>query len=218
MSEKLILFPFGGNTREALMTIQAINGVHQQWDVIGFIDDDSSKWDQEACGVKVLGGRDVLQKYPEAKVLAAPGEPNSYLKRKDIIDGLVVEETRFAKIIDPTVIVSSDAQIGYNTLLMPYAVISCGVSIGNHCVILSQTVISHESQIGDYCCIGSNVSVSGKVIIKSQCYIGSGSSIRNDITVEERSLVGLGSNVVKDVEKEVVVAGNPAKILPRRPR
>jgi len=211
MSKKLLLFPFGGNSREALDAIESINRAEKKWDVLGFIDDNPSLHGQEFCGIKILGGKEVLKEFPEVQVLAIPGNPDTYLQRQTFIENLKLDKSCFATIIHPSAVVASEAQIGYNTLLMPNVVVSSGASIGNHCIILPNTTVSHDSVIGDYGCVGSNVSISGYVTIESNCYIGSGTRIRNNITIHEKSLIGLGSNVVSDIEREVVVAGNPAK-------
>lgn len=213
MPEKLILFPFGGNAREALLCVLATNAIEKKWDILGFVDDNPSLRGQSSSGVKVLGGREVFKKYPEAQILAVPGNSDNYLKRKGVIDTLNVKQALFATIIHPSASVSPDAKIGYNTIIMPNCVISCGVRIGNHCVILPNTVISHDSSLGDYCMVGSNVSVSGNVRIKEACYIGSGTKIRDRISIGEGSLIGLGSNVVSDVGEGVVAAGNPARVM-----
>ena len=39
MPKKLLIFPFGGNAREAAAIIEHINEIDRKWDVIGFIDD-----------------------------------------------------------------------------------------------------------------------------------------------------------------------------------
>ena len=213
MLKKLILFPFGGNSREALLTVLSINARKKAWDIIGFIDDNPLTHGKNCLGIKVLGGREVLKKFPCAGVLAVPGNPSSFLKRKEIIENLKLAKDRFATIIDPTVVLSPDAEIGYNTLLMPNVVISCEVVIGNHCVILPNSVISHDSVVNDYCCVGSTVSISGKVTIGPMCYIGSGSKIREGICIKKRTLIGLGTNVVSDIEEGVVAVGNPARII-----
>jgi len=213
MTKKIIIFPFGGNAREALLSILAINKTRKEWDVIGFVDDEPSTWKKECCGVKVLGDRSVFKKYSDSKVLAVPGNPDNYLKRESIIEGLGVDSARFATIIDPSVKISPDAKVGYNTVLMPNIVITCGVNIGNHCVVLPNTSILHDSNIGDYCLIGSNVSIAGKISIGSTCYIGSGTRIRENTSVGERTLTGMGSNIISDVEEGVVVVGNPARVM-----
>ncbi len=213
MFKKLLLFPFGGNAREALISVFAINNVQPEWDIVGFVDDDHSVHGKDCCGIKVLGGRELLRAYDGAYVLAVPGSPRGYLKRKAIIDGLLLDKSRFATIIHPSVVRAPDVTIGYNTLLMANVVVSCGSRIGNHCIVLPNTVLAHDSSIGGYGCIGSNVSISGSVGIGPECYIGSGVKIRENIRIGERTLIGLGSNVISDIEKETVAVGNPARAI-----
>jgi len=215
MSKKLLLFPFGGNAKESLLSILAINSVRQEWDVVGFIDDDRTSHGKEYYGIKVLGGRELLKDHSDAFILAVPGSPKGYLRRKSLIESLLIDKSRFATIIHPSVVRAPDAIIGYNTLLMPHVVVSCAVKIGNHCIVLPNTVVSHDSTVGDYCCIGSNVSISGSVGIGQECYIGSGVRIRESIQIGERTLVGLGSNVISNIENNAVAVGNPAKVIRR---
>jgi sugar O-acyltransferase (sialic acid O-acetyltransferase NeuD family) len=216
MPKKLLLFPFGGNARESLLSILAINEIQQEWDIAGFLDDNRSLHGKEYYGIKVLGGRELLKDHSDAFVLAVPGSPKGYLRRKSIIESLPVEQSRFATIIHPSVVRAPDAIIGYNTLLMPHVVVSCAVQVGSHCIVLPNTVIAHDSTVGDYCCVGSNVSISGSVSIGPECYIGSGVKIRENIRIGERTLIGLGSNVISDIEEGIVALGNPAKAMEKR--
>lgn len=213
MSKTLLIFPFGGNARESLISVLAINRMNPEWEVLGFIDDNHAQHGKDYCGVKVLGGREQMKKYEDAFVLAVPGSPKGYLKRKAAINSLAIQESRFATIIHPSVVQAPDSVIGYNTLLMAHVVVSCGAWIGNHCVVLPNTVLSHDSSVGDFGCIGSNVSISGSVCIGCECYIGSGVKIRENIRVGDRALIGLGSNVISDIEKETVAVGNPARAI-----
>lgn len=215
MRKKLIIFPFGGNGREAAAQVIGSAALSKEWELVGFVDDDPATHGKEACGVPVLGNTKILKEYPKAKILAVPGNPRNYLKRRHIIEGLDLRPDRFARVLAPSAVISPDAKIGYNTLLMANVAVGCGATIGSHCIILPNTTIGHDSVIEDYCCIGANVAVSGSVTIRSGGYIGSGSAVRERVTIQERSLVGIGSNVISDIEKEVIVAGNPAKLLNR---
>ena len=49
--------------------------------------------------------------------------------------------------------------------------------------------------------------------IKKKCWIGAGATILRGITIGENSVVGAGSVVTKDVPDNVIVAGNPARII-----
>ena len=216
MSKKLLIFPFGGNAKESLISILAINETRREWDVVGFIDDDHSLHGKDYCGIKVLGGMEQFKEHSDALVLAVPGSPSGYLRRKAIIQSLGIENSRFATISHPSVVKAPDAVVGYNTLIMPHVVVSCGVQIGNHCIILPNTVIAHDSAVGDYCCIGSNVSISGSVSIGPECYIGSGVKVREHVRIGKRTLIGLGSNVVTDIAEGVVAVGNPATVREKK--
>lgn len=213
MPEQLLIFPFGGNAREALLSVLAINQRQKEWDILGFVDDDPARQGRECCGVRVLGGRELLARHPSARVLAVPGNPQNFQRRMEIIGGLQVAEERFATIVHPTAVLSPDAVIGANTIVMANVVLSCGVTVGRHCVILPNTVISHDSSVGDGSCLGSNISVSGTVRIGASCYIGSGTRMRENIAIGAGTLIGLGSNVVSDIGEGVVAVGNPAKII-----
>lgn len=211
--KNILLFPFGGNSRDALLSIFSINKINIEWNILGFFDDDPDTWGKSCCGIKVLGGLETLEKHPEAQVLAVQGNPHNYLRRENVIEKLGIKENSYATIIHPSATVAPDADIGFNVLLMSNVVICTGVKIGNHCFCLPNTVIAHDTVICNYCCFGSNITVSGNVNIDSGCYIGSGSRIKNHLHIGKNVMVGQGSNVVSNVEEGMVVVGNPAKLL-----
>ena len=215
MPKKLFLFPFGGNAKESLLSLFAINALRPEWDILGFLDDDPAQQGKDYCGITVLGGRELLR-HTDVFVLAVPGSPTSYVRRKSLIESLPVDASRFATVIHPSVVIAPDAVIGYNTLLMSNVVVSCSARVGNHCIVLPNSVIAHDSTVGDYCCVGSNVSVSGSVSVGSECYIGSGVKMREHVRIGSRSLIGLGSNVITDIPEGVVAVGNPAKAMRKK--
>jgi sugar O-acyltransferase (sialic acid O-acetyltransferase NeuD family) len=202
--EKLLIFPFNGNG------LEAVDCIAGQYDLIGFIDDTPEKQGMTQYGFEVFG-RDILQKYKEAKVLAVPGSPQTYKNRSNIISELNLPLEKFATVIHPKASVSSMTQIGKNVLLMAGVVVTSNAVIGNHVCALPNSVIHHDTTIGDYTLIGSNVMIAGNVMVGKNCYIASGSNIINGIEIGEQALVGLGSNVIRNISAHSVVAGNPAK-------
>jgi len=203
--ESLLLFPYNGNAREALDCLD------DSYSVLGFIDDLSEKQGNDNNGRKIFS-RSALNRFPKAKLLAVPGSPNTFLKRRKIIESLDISNNRFATVIHPSAKIASTARVGFNTLIMAGVVISSNVIIGNHVCILPNTVIHHDSIIEDWVLIGSGVIAAGCVKVKKNCYIGSGTTIINNIEIGARSLIGLGSNVIKTIPGGVTVFGNPATI------
>jgi hypothetical protein len=45
MAKEIFLFPFGGNARESLISILAINNARREWNVLGFITNESLERD-----------------------------------------------------------------------------------------------------------------------------------------------------------------------------
>jgi acetyltransferase-like isoleucine patch superfamily enzyme len=50
-------------------------------------------------------------------------------------------------------------------------------------------------------------------IVKRGASIGSGATILSKVTIGENAIVGAGSVVTRDVPPNVIVAGNPARVL-----
>ena len=203
--EKLLIFPYNGNALEALDCL----GVHYEF--IGFIDDDKTKQGTRPEGT--VFSRDALVAYPDAKVLAVPGNPANFLDRRKLIGNLGVPADRWATVVHPRASVSSSAKIGKNVLLMAGAVITANAEIGDHVCILPNSVIHHESKIGDWTLVGSNVTVAGRVRVGKNCYLGAGSTVIQDVKIGDRSLVGMASNVIRPLAAGSRVAGNPAEPL-----
>lgn len=204
--EQLLIFPFNGNGLEALACLG------NNYELVGFVDDTPEKQGKNKMGFEVFG-REALQRFPHAKVLAVPGSPSSYTVRKKIIGELQVAPGRFARVVHPNASVSPLARLGHNTLIMAGAVITGNGVIGNHVCILPNSVVHHDSMVGDYTLIGSNVTIAGNTTIGAHCYIGSGTSIINGITVGDNTLVGMAATVIRSLPAASKVVGNPARQL-----
>jgi sugar O-acyltransferase (sialic acid O-acetyltransferase NeuD family) len=212
MSESLILFPFGGNAREASVAIEALNAFAPRYRILGYLDDNCDGL--QGADYPILGATETWQSHRgQARLLAVPGSPVSFRQRRQLIERFGLRLEDMVSIVDPSVRVASSAGVGTNTLVMAGCFLSSGVRIGDHCVVLPNTVISHDTRLHDYAVVGSNVSLSGGVVLGENCYIGSGTRIREGVSVGAGALVGIGAVVLRDVAPGAVVAGVPAREL-----
>ena len=103
------------------------------------------------------------------------------------------------------------------------------VKVGNNVVIMNGSLMmaSGGITIEDNTMLAANVQLISNnhdlderaiitclpIHIKKNCWIGAGATILRGVTIGENSVVGAGSVVTKDVPDNVIVAGNPAKII-----
>ena len=73
--------------------------------------------------------------------------------------------------------------------------------------------IAHNSVIGKNCMFAAKAMIAGSVTMGENCWIGPSSSIIHKAIIGNNVFVGIGSNVIKNVPDNVVVVGNPAKII-----
>lgn len=84
------------------------------------------------------------------------------------------------------------------------------IEIGNKVTIAPHVyLLAHDASPHDYL----GYSRIGKVVIKDGSFIGARALIMPGVTVGENAVVAAGSIVTKSVEKGMVVAGNPAKVI-----
>jgi UDP-2-acetamido-3-amino-2,3-dideoxy-glucuronate N-acetyltransferase len=124
--------------------------------------------------------------------------------------------------------IRENVEIGEKTIVGRGVAIENFCKIGSNCKLETNTYITAYSEIQDYVFIApgvvtSNDNFAGRskrrfglfkgVLVKKGGRIGAQATILPGKTIEEDGFVAAGSVVTKDVEKETIVAGNPAKIL-----
>lgn len=117
--------------------------------------------------------------------------------------------------------------IGNNVSIGSHSVVEHHVTIGNNVRIHSNVFVPEFTVLEDDVWVGPMVTFTNAkypaslkakenlfgVTIKSKAKIGAGVVILPGVVIGKNALIGAGSVVTKDVADDVVVVGNPAKII-----
>jgi len=134
--------------------------------------------------------------------------------RKIIVEKLP-ENTRYGKAIHPSAIISEYASLGEGTVVMQGAVIQSSVSIGRHSIINTAASVDHDCKIDDFVHISPNATLCGAVSVGEGSQVGAGAVVIPGVKIGKWSLVAAGAVVMKDVPDNVLVLGNPARVVKR---
>jgi len=107
--------------------------------------------------------------------------------------------------------------IGKNCMISLGAKLDCGngkIFIGDKCTITHGCIILSHDRAKKIISRKINRNYEGKgTRLGNHVFVGVNSVILRDVIIGDNSIIGAGSVVTKDVPPNVVVAGNPAKII-----
>ena len=208
----LIIIGVGGVGREAALIAEEINEQSQEWNILGFVDDNESVQNTYINGYPVLGKSQYLQNYKE-EVYVFCGISNYKVKNKIISKLKENKNIKFATLIHPSVKLNKHIKIGEGCIIYQNVIMTVNIEIGDHVIISPKCGIGHDSKIHDYVTLLWNVNVSGNVDIKEGATMGSGSTVIQGLTIGKGSFVGAGACVIRDVEDNKTAVGVPTRYV-----
>lgn len=176
----------------------------QQIEVNGFLDDGIKP---EIFAGKPCKLRNSIQLNSSDKVLISIG--NNFVRSK-------IEHSlscSFLTAVHPSAVIDRTSEIGVGTVVMANAVVNANAKIGNHAIINTGSVVEHECIISDFVHISPNATLCGNVKVGEGTHIGAGSIIIPNISIGKGVIVGAGSVIIRNIPDNVMVVGNPGKII-----
>jgi sugar O-acyltransferase (sialic acid O-acetyltransferase NeuD family) len=215
MNKPLVIFGASNFGDEVVQVFRDINAVTPTWHILGYLDDDATKWGSTRGALPVLGGMDWLgDNLHGLHVFVAIGNPPA---RKSVVSKITTTyKLPFATAIHPTVVSSPSNTYGQGTIIMAGTIMTTHIQIGNHVIINPGCTVGHNTTFGDFCTINPKAAIAGDIQLEEGTYVGIGATIINKLRIGRGAVVGAGAVAVHDVEPFSTVVGVPAKKIKTR--
>ena len=143
------------------------------------------------------------------------------LVREEISNKMIVAGVEPCSIQDNSSIIHSSSIIGIGAIFSYFSIVTANSKIGTFFHANYKSYVAHDCCIGDFVTFAPGASCSGNVYIGNNTYVGANATIKqgsknNPLHIGKNVLVGMGSIVTKDIPDDVIVAGNPARIIGSR--
>lgn len=205
----LVLVGAGGFGREVAWLVSNINKCCKQWNLLGFVDDYKNPGSY-FNGIPILGGTNWLKSY-EKEIYVACTIANPQIRAGKINEISVLNNVKFATLIDPSAILSEYVNIGVGSIICAGSIITVNVEIGDHVIINLDCTIGHDASIKSFCTLYPSANVSGNTVLEEYVEMGTGSQIIQGLSIGESTTVGAGAVVVKDLPSHCTAVGIPAR-------
>ena len=210
--KKIAVYGAGGLGREVAGGIQRINKAgHQQWEIVGFFDDNIPVGTQVSHYGKVLGGINELNAFEEPLALAiAVGSPKT---RKYIYDLIKNDHISFPNLIAPSfrILDPQTFSIGQGNIIQDNCSVTCDVKIGDFNVFNGSNAMGHDVNVGDYNVMMPGVRLSGEVTVGDCNLLGVGSVVLQRVKIGNNLTLGAGSVMMTKPKDGFTYIGVPAK-------
>ena len=207
----LVIVGTGGVGKETALIVEDINEISQEWNLLGFIDDNKELIGKEINGYKVLGDREFLNNFDkEVYVVIAIAD---HCIKEELVKYLTNKNIQYATLIHPSVKINRTIYIGKGCIIYQNVIMTVNINIGNHVIISPKCGIGHDSLIEDYVTVLWNVNISGSEKIRQGVTLGSGCTIIQGLEIGRGSFVGAGAVVIRDIDESKTAVGVPTRYV-----
>jgi sugar O-acyltransferase (sialic acid O-acetyltransferase NeuD family) len=203
----IVVYGCGGMGREIVWLIEEINNANEEWNIIGYIDDNPENSNKKFYKYAVIGDLNWLKNNKGYNCVLAIGNG----KTRKLIADRIKDLCTFPTLIHPSVSLNESIKIDKGCMISANVIFTTDISIGKHVFINVNSNIMHDVEIQDFSTIFLGVNIAGGVKVKSCTEIGSGSTLIPYSTVGENTIVGAGSVVTRDIPANCTAVGSPAK-------
>jgi sugar O-acyltransferase (sialic acid O-acetyltransferase NeuD family) len=212
---KNIVLIGGGN--QAHYTIDIINK-EGKYNIIGIIDSIHDVGSNR-FGYKVLGRQEDIIKLKEqynieGGIISIGDNWARYYVSSQIKKE--IPDFKFVNAIHPSVVIGDNVELGEGIVMMAGCIINPKSKIGDFTFFATGAQVDHDCDIKNYSSISAGSITGGYVTLGEFSAITLGVTVVDRLKIGKNTVIGAGSLVIKDLPDNVLVYGNPCKVIRTR--
>ncbi len=185
-----------------------------QYDIVAFLDDDTSKIGQTINRLPVISEIRDFRKLREMGVEAVFCPMGNNRLRLEYLQNCLEEGFQTPGFIHPTVIIPDDTLIGKGVYILPGSIIMPFVDIRDFAMISMGVKVAHHTILREASFLSTGVNMGASIDFGQCAFAGIGSIITTGIKrVGHHATIGAGAVIIRDVEDHAVMVGNPGRVL-----
>lgn len=204
------IYGASGLGREVNIIARKINAAGHRWDEILYIDD--NELIKEVQGVRSYPFEKVKEIFSDLEISIAIGEP---AVRDKVYQKVRESGIKLATLIHPGVYIDESTQVGAGTTICEGVTLTSCVVLGENVYVQPHAVIGHDIRIGSHSVIGANAHIGGANKIGERVFLGFMAGTLQGLTIGNDVEISAGSIVFRDIEPNMIVMGNPARVIRR---
>ena len=206
----IVIYGAGGMGREAACLLRLINKNEPQWNIVGFLDDNTKLHGSSNEYGTVLGGSEWLEH--RSKPIAVVIAVGSAVAVRSIAERITNPVVEFPNIIAPSVcfLDKDSLRIGKGNIICHNCLVSCNVRIGDFNLFNGYIPIGHDVTIGSFNVVMPSCNISGEVQIGDGNFFGVQSVVLQGIKIGNDTRIGANSVIIRKTKDGNLYLGNPA--------
>src|SRR5260370_72650 len=175
----------GGLGKEMAWHLEMLDIQSKGYRLVGFLDDDESKWNRQVYGYAVLGRLEEILR-PGAFVLLGIGDPQYRslgAKRTKAKGGIPYT------LVGPNVVRAKNAACGAGAVLELGALLGPDSRIGDGVLVNKLVMVTHDVDVGDYSVLSPLVFLSAGGKVGAGCSLGVGPTVLPGLSLSEEWIV-----------------------------
>lgn len=181
------------------------------YEIQGFLDDDTYKYNKTIFGYPVLGGIDMVSLWSE-KIALVIGIADPMLK-KSVKERINLPNIVFPSLISKSAWVSNQVTIGSGAVVYPGVTIDYDVVIEDFVLVNKNCSLGHNSTLSKFSTLAPGVCLAGFTHLEECVNVGINSATIQNVHIGKHSIIGGMSMVIKNLPENVTAVGVPAKVI-----